>query len=180
MLVTPTTSLEKKDRIPDARRSGSQPLLPQRVQENILTKDEYQIFPHHAMGSGKIFNGYESLANWIKSYPNIIIDGYSGVFWQDIRVSLSQIFDSKGLRVNWIDVASCMKSREEIQKLVEPFLGGPEIIWGKKFEFDLKNFFHMESLAAVRSDDQYDVTIVYGTGAALVNWEHAPIIYGCS
>jgi len=177
MLVTTTTSLEKKDRIQDARRSGSQPLLPQRVQENILTKDDYQIFPHHAIGPGKIFIGYESLANWIKSYPNIIIDGYNGVFWQDIRASLSQIFDSKGLRVNWIDVASCMKSAEEIQRLVEPFLGGPETLWGKKFEYELKDFFHSESLDAIRPDDQFDVIIVYGTGAALVNWEHAPIIY---
>ncbi len=51
------------------RRVSSQPLLPQQVQTGEAANGGYNMYPFHALGADKIFNGYASLAQWILSTP---------------------------------------------------------------------------------------------------------------
>ncbi|HMF71579.1 MAG TPA: hypothetical protein VK616_08895, partial [Flavitalea sp.] len=177
MLVTNTSSKDKQEPTLREWRSSSQPLLPQYLDQDIHTKKEYRIFPFHSLGTGKIFSGFESLAQWMIAFPAVIIDGYSGVFWHDVRDSLSVIFENKGLKIKWIDAAGFMKPGDQIQDLVDSFLGDPDSLWGTKCKHDLKDFFEIERLVLTLPDAESDLTIKYGTGAALVGWEQAPVIF---
>ena len=177
MLVTNTSSKDRKEPTLREWRLSSQPLLPQYLSQDIHTKREYQIFPFHSLGTGKIFSGFESLAQWMIAFPAVIIDGYSGIFWHDVRDSLSVIFENKDLKINWIDAGGFMKPGDQIQDLVDSFLGDPDSLWGTKCKHELKDFFEMERLVATLPEAESDLTIIYGTGAALVGWEHAPVIF---
>ncbi|HTE24762.1 class I mannose-6-phosphate isomerase [Flavitalea sp.] len=177
MLVTSTTSSDKKDPVQSDKRLSLQRLLPQKVQKEVQTTGDYQLFPSHPLGTGKIFNGYESLAVWILRHPTVIIDGYSGVLWQDVRTFLSEVFYFKGVRVNWLDMTSFLKTPEEIAAIVDPYLGSSDSLWGKKCDYDINNFFNHASLEAIQPDDLYDLNILFGSGAALVRWPDTPVIY---
>lgn len=176
MLVSTTTSEGKKDLSPAERRLSSQPLLPQ-ILKNEEPKEAYEIFPFHQMGPGKVYAGYPSLAAWIMDHSSVLIDGFSSVYWEQVRSSLSETFNKEGIVVNWIDMSAFLKSPSQIQSLVEPYLGSNETLWGKKFNQQLVDFYDADKLARLRSDESAQLTIVYGPGAALVNWPDAPVIY---
>ena len=54
-------------------RNSSQFLMPARKQaENV---GRYSLYPTHSVGEGKIYNGFESLAEEIKNKRTVIIDG---------------------------------------------------------------------------------------------------------
>jgi mannose-6-phosphate isomerase class I len=177
MLPGSTTSSDYKEPAESERRLSLQPILPQRVQQDRQTTNNYQLFPAHQLGSGKIFSGYESLAAWILKQSRVIIDGYSGVLWQDVRAVLTEVFDAKGVKVNWIDMTSYLKTPGDIDAMVNPFLGKPDSLWGKKCEYQLTDFFDSETLAAVQPDDGVNLNILFGTGATLVKWPDTPVVY---
>lgn len=155
-------------------RKSSQPLLPQHISINETTG--YQIYPFHSLGSSKIFSTYSSLANWMATHREIVIDGYSGIFWKTVRQCLQDEFGKSGLVVQWIDINEYGKPSADIQSMVEPFLGIPNSIWGKRCTYKLEDFFDLKKIRNVKADKSFDICIVYGTGAALMDWK-APIIY---
>jgi mannose-6-phosphate isomerase class I len=158
------------------RRVSSQPLLPQQVQTGETANGGYTMYPYHSLGADKIFNGYASLAQWILSHRVVIIDGYGGIFWKEVKQCLQTEFTTKGTQVNWIDVSTCLKNEEAIDELVAPFLGTPDSVWGTRFNGTLADFFNMDALTSLQVDKSADCTIIYGTGAALSSFE-APVIY---
>lgn len=155
-------------------RSSSQPLLPQQIETD--SSNQYQVYPYHSLGRGKIFSGFESLAEWMALQKTVVIDGYGGVLWKSVREQLQKAFDKKQLSVRWVEMDDYLKTESEIQTLVAPFLGAPGTVWGKKCTYTLQDFFQLEVLQEIKADVAYDVNIVYGTGAALVNWQ-APLVY---
>ncbi len=150
--------------------------MPQHLDRKRHPIGEYDIYPYHSLGSGKVFSGYESLAKWMSAHRHIIIDGYSGVIWNDVVNCLQQNFAAMSCPVKWIDVAQYMKKTCEIQTMVAPFLGEPGSVWGTKTNLTLPQFFQMEELNKVQPVDDNAITIAYGTGAALLNWD-APVVY---
>src|SRR4051794_4257000 len=102
MYETSENMVEKRSG--NKRRVSSQPLLPQQVQAGATTSDGYHMYPFHALGADKIFNGYDSLAQWMTGHKQIIIDGYGGIFWKEVRQCLQTAFEAKGVKVQWIDV----------------------------------------------------------------------------
>jgi len=156
-------------------RKSSQALMPV-----ILNQDDteglYDIYPVRSLGSNKIFNGYASLVEWIIKQKTVVIDGYVGVFWDQIQSAIDQQITNVGLTVNWIDTGAYLKPVSEIDAIICPFLGEPESVWGTKCLLTLKDFFDLEEFTAQSPDEGYDINIVVGTGAALINWD-APIIY---
>ncbi|MCH5598953.1 hypothetical protein [Niabella ginsengisoli] len=75
-----------------ARKSG-QPLMPQQIKTQLEKDDQYSVYPYHALGSGNIKTGYESLAEWILEHQGkVAIDGMNGVFWNEVHDSLSRAF----------------------------------------------------------------------------------------
>jgi mannose-6-phosphate isomerase class I len=156
-------------------RKSTQFLMPHKLSDN-KDGEVYNIYPVTNLGSGKIFNGYASLAEWIIGQKTVVIDGYEGVLWDIVKTSLqSQIADA-GLKVNFIETAAYLKSEEDIETLVQPFLGATTSVWGTKCTLKLSDLYELDKLIAQSPDKEYDVNIVIGTGAALANWG-APVIY---
>ncbi|OQP49987.1 class I mannose-6-phosphate isomerase [Niastella populi] len=158
------------------RRVSSQPLLPQQVQAGKTAGGGYNMYPYHSLGTDKIFSGYASLAQWILSHRVVIIDGYGGIFWKEVKQCLQTEFNAKGKQVNWHDVSTCLKKEEAIDELVAPFLGTPDSVWGTRFKGTLADFFDLNELASLQVDKSADCTVIFGTGAALSSVE-APVIY---
>ena len=156
------------------RRVSSQPVLPQQLHEKGQQGTGYDMYPYHALGSGKIFSGYQSLAEWMLTQKQVIIDGYVGIFWKEVKQCLQAAFDAKGVQVQWIDVVAYMKSDEEVQTLVQPSLGTADSVWGTRATISLQDFFNIDALKSQAATG--NLTIAFGTGAALLAWD-APVVY---
>lgn len=152
-------------------RKGNQPLIP--AQANVALPAGYNLYPHQSIGQGKIYNGYQSLANWIAGRKYVAIDGYIGVFWDEVKESLNTEFEKQQLSVRWIDSAGYLKSNDEINELVKPYLGTQNSVWGKRTDLSLANFYNFEQISA---DAGYDVTIIIGIGSSIAAPD-ASIVY---
>lgn len=166
---------EKENRLTPGNRKSRQPQLPQRLAMKD-TGDEYTLYPFHSLGSGQILQGYSSLAQWMLLQRRVIVDGFSGVLWSDVKAGLQKAFDKKGATVTWIDTAEFFKPAGEIKTMVEPFLGTPGSVWGKRCPLSLSSFIDTTRLSAVQPDETADCTIVFGTGSALCGWS-SPVVY---
>jgi len=157
------------------RKSG-QAIMPYRVSGNINTNGGYNIYPYHSLGKEKIFNGYGSLVRWMSEFPCIIIDGFSGVLWEDVQSSLADACTKEGLKVRWIRSEEFLKPSAEIEKLVAPFLGDKDSVWGTKTTLQIEDFFQVEKISAIKEEAGYNCNIIIGPGASLVSW-NAPVVY---
>jgi mannose-6-phosphate isomerase class I len=156
-------------------RKTSQYLMPAKI-ELPKSDKEYNIYPFYSLGEGQIFNGYESLAQWIISKRTVIIDGYVGVFWDKIQAALHHYFFIAGLTVNWVRTEHYLKPTSIIEDLVKPFLGEEDSVWGTKCSVALVDLYDKEKLEKELPDENFDINVFLGAGAALSNWE-APVIY---
>lgn len=157
-------------------RKSSQFLMPIKLEQNTVAEGIYNIYPVCSLEEGKIFNGYDSLAQWIIEQKTVIIDGYMGLFWEKIQSAINLQITNAGLKINWINTAAYLKPASEIEIMVQPFLGEPEAVWGTRCSLELKDLYELKDLATQSPDDQCDINIVFGPAASLVNWG-APIIY---
>lgn len=107
----------------------------------------------------------------------LMIDGFHGNDWSVIRESLAKCFKKMYKKVLWYETSAFLKDEAEIEKLVSPYLGEQDSVWGNKTALSLKDFYDAETLQNLNdSVDGYDLIILIGTGAGLCNW-HAPVIY---
>ncbi|WP_342645476.1 class I mannose-6-phosphate isomerase [Mucilaginibacter sp. CSA2-8R] len=157
-------------------RKTTQYLMPQRLNAEELDFGAYNIYPTCLLKSGVINHGYDTLAAWIAQHKAVVIDGYVGVFWDNIKAELQQHFEQKGLKVSWIDTADYLKDPARIDELIEPFMGTYESVWGRRCTLALADFYNIESLEKQVPDQQTDITIVLGPGAVLAGW-NAPLLY---
>ncbi len=127
----------------------------------------YDIYPAHPLGDGKIHCGMEQLADEMAAHPKVVIDGYQGVFFDELRQQLQHSFEEKGISVNWIDVSVALKPENDIEKMIAPFLGGDDPLFGSRTTLELSDFFDRERLNSLAPDPASDLNIVYGTGASL-------------
>src|SRR6185437_4446238 len=158
-------------------RKSTQELLPTKV-ETIEQKDgEYDLYPFYSLGRGKIFSDYELLSKWMVNRKVVIIDGFHGNDWSTIRENLAKCFKKMYKKVLWYETSAFLKDEAEIEKLVIPYLGEKDSVWGTKTELRLEDFYDMKTLQSVNSKvDGYDLVIFIGTGATLSGWR-APIVY---
>jgi mannose-6-phosphate isomerase class I len=147
-------------------RKTDQYELPVIKEERSVSK--YDVYPGHSIGNGKIFKGYESLADALCNYPCIKLDGYVGIIFRDVRARLNQYFIAKGIDPLWINVADAMLSSESIDELLTPFLGGDDPVFGKLCPLNLVDLFDQDKLAKLSQSSSTKVKIFYGTGASLL------------
>lgn len=153
------------------QRSGLQPLMPLRVPTGD-TADAYRIYPYHSLGSERIYHGYASLATWIMQHKVVVIDGYVGIFWDTIQQQLTATLE-KQVRVRFVNAAACLKTPQQVQQLVAPFLGTAGAVWGTKCTLQLSDLY---TIPTTTIDDRYDVMVFIGTGASLLH-ATAPVVY---
>jgi mannose-6-phosphate isomerase class I len=157
-----------------AYRKTTQPLLPKYHEPT--TRGEYDMYPAYPLGDQKIEHGFLQLASYLIGHPLIVIDGYVGVLWDHFRDELNQALSEHGVQAEWISVADALRPVDEIDGLIEPFLGGDDPIFGKRFTGTLIDFFDTHSLARKAEHQQAEMTIYYGTGAAVVG-KDAYLVY---
>lgn len=132
---------------------------------------QYDIYPAFPIGPGQIGLGYDALAARLAGHQQVIIDGYGGVFWPNFRAQLDAALRRLGVRARWLSVEDALRPESEVDRLVAPFLGGDDPLFGTRFTGRLRDFFDEERLRALRPDPNAEMTIVYGCGAALVGWD---------
>lgn len=152
-------------------RKSSQFLMP--AEKESESVGDYGLYPTHSLGKGKIQQGFEELATELQKHKTVIIDGYQGVFYENVRNKLEANFQKSGIKTNWIDVSKMLKSETEINKLIAPFLGGNDPIFGTRTTLGLNDFFQTEKLNTVELDENADLNVVYGVGAGSTGVEGA-------
>ena len=172
VIANKTDKLQQKQ---TSWRKSSQPLLPQHIDKSAETK-EYQMYPFRSLEQGSIQSGYDSLAEWIAEQKNVMIDGFVGNDWNTIRQHLSHFLKQKSIRVLWFEASAFLKSEEETESLVAPFLGEKDDVWGKRTTLSLEDFFQLKKIKSIQTDSEFDLNIIIGTGSALCQW-NAPVVY---
>jgi len=155
-------------------RNTQQYLLP--VKKDAAHDVNYDAYPSFNVGDGKIQLGIATLADFIATHKTVVIDGYLGVFWDKIIIGLDGELEKRGLRSRWCHCEAAFKSEEELDAMVQPYLGGDDPLFGKITDKKLADWFDVEKLRLLQPDAEADINILIGTGAALANWD-APVMY---
>lgn len=150
-------------------RKTAQYLMPVNKEEG--NKGDYDIYPTLKLDGDIIQEGFDQLSNSLSEYKTILIDGYVGVFYDHFKRQLEEAFDKIGKTVQWHDTSDALKSENEIDQMIEPFLGGDDPIFGRRTTLSLMDFFRQEQLQALQPASDKDINIVIGPGAALTNWD---------
>ena len=120
-------------------RKTAQPLPPR--DHEPTAPGEYDMFPAYSLREGKIEQGFLQLGSHLLGHSRIVIDGYVGVLWDHFRAQLDQALQSYGVLTEWISVANALRPAQEIDALIDPFLGGEDPIFGKRFTGRFTDFF---------------------------------------
>ena len=135
----------------------------------LFSENEYDLYPAFE-ATGKLETGFEAIADIISTQKVVAIDGYVGVFYDDLRIKLDRLLKSKNIQ--WWDTRDFMKSEPEIEMMISPFLGGNDPLFGKRCTLPLIDFFDQDKLNAFQispSDDT--IHVVIGCGAELLQPE---------
>jgi mannose-6-phosphate isomerase class I len=155
-------------------RKTAQSLLPKKHEPS--SPGEYDMYPVYSLSQGKIEHGFLPLASHLIGHSQIAIDGYVGVLWDDFRNQLDQALHQLGMQARWVSIGKAFRPEQEIDKLIEPFLGGDDPIFGKRFTGTLADFFDPQYLSPATDHSQSEPIIYYGIGASLVI-EDAYVVY---
>jgi mannose-6-phosphate isomerase class I len=131
----------------------------------------YDIYPAHKIGDNKILAGFDSLADRIKYSRTVIIDGFTGIYYDIFRERLADKLSGAGMKVCWVETKDFIKAEAGIKSLTAPYSGGDDPLFGKRCTLGLEAFFNMSGLRATSPDPDADISIIIGTGASLSGWE---------
>ncbi len=106
----------------------------------------------------------------------IILDGYPGVLWEKVQRQLTEALNSRKINAAWHNIEQALLPPEKIDRLIAPFLGGSDPLFGYRFNGALRDFFEAHRLSNLAPDPQAALNIVFGTGAALSGW-HGFLVY---
>ncbi len=134
---------------------------------------QYDIYPSFQLNDGLIGSSYESLAEKLVNSQQIKIDGYIGVLFDAFKEQLNEAFLQIGLSPVWVNVDKAHKSEAEIAKMVAPFLGGDDPVFGKLATLELQDFFDHKKLVELAQEKSDNPVIYYGIGANLIPVEKA-------
>lgn len=158
----------------DSCRNTSQRVLP--FTKPDIRQGEYDVYPVREIGNEKIFKSIEKLFPFLPARGLILIDGYQGIFFGDLIARLTSLYATKGISPDFINIAGCLKGEDEIEALVEEFIGGNDPLFGKRTHLSLVDFFDRQKLELLKGKIKGKNVIIYGTGASLISRD-AFIIY---
>lgn len=157
-------------------RETTQHLMPIKAIDTLNNEIAYTSFPYHTLKDGEIFEGYKSIATWIIDKKTVLIDGYSGVYWDKIKQNLETEIIKQGGTINFIDIRNFLKTEEIIRTLTANFMGEKDSVWGTKSTLVLADFFEINELEKLKINSSYEINVVFGVGAFLTNID-APLLY---
>lgn len=149
-------------------RNTTQFLMPHRKNKEVTSG--YDIYPSLKLDERQISVDLQLLAYEIANQKVIIVDGYVGVFYEFFRERLDVEFKKMGKRTNWVNVETAFIGEEMIDRLIQPFMGDNDSIFGTRATIELKDYFDIAKLQDLKQDDEADLNIVYGAGANLSGW----------
>lgn len=173
MAIIGAASLDTQPRPSIPARKSRQPQLPKNIQTP--ADNAYNIYPVEPLGGNQIFDGYESLARWIIQQKGARLDGYAGVDWNLVRTQLITALHNQGANVCWYETRAWQKPEEEINTLIQPFLGPEGSVWGTKTTLQLADLY-LPDLPTWQPTTTNTITLLAGAGAGLSKWS-VPIIY---
>lgn len=153
-------------------RKSTQYTLPVEKEEEV---EGYDVFPTFKIGEGKVAEGFLSLANWLQKYDQVILEGDPGVCWSSFTSQLYEALQRNNLKVTFIDVQEALRSVDQVDAMLAPYLGGDDPIFGRVYDGSLQDFFDQEKLNSIIPAKE-GLTILYGSGAALANWD-CPVVF---
>jgi mannose-6-phosphate isomerase class I len=147
-------------------RHTSQYLLP--AEKASIEAGGYDIYPSFNAGDDKIFRGLSSLASVISEEELVLIDGFSGTFFDQIKEELDLLLiKNHGRRAFWINTGEFLKNEDELNELLAPSLGGDDPLFGKRSDAMLSDYFETDFRVTYSSVSRQSPVIIYGIGAAL-------------
>lgn len=157
----------------EAPRKSTQPLLP--LMKPKVT-ERYDIYPTYPLPAGAVEVGFAALAARLEQEKIVVLEGYGGVLWAEFRAGLDEALRALGCQAAWHFVEEAFRDEEVLEAMLEPFLGGDDPLFGKRYPGTLRDFFDVRKLAALEPDPATSLNILYGSGAALAGWE-GPLLY---
>ena len=133
---------------PQQWRKTTQDLAP--VSHQPTPPGQYDLYPGFPVGSNKIGLGYTGLAQQLATQSIVPIDGFQGVFWDQLRHDLDAELRAQGIIASWTNVSDALQPEAAINAMIEPFLGGDDPIFGTCFTGELIDFFDEKKLAALK------------------------------
>lgn len=137
--------------------------------------------PEHRLPEGVLRQGYTSLADAVadgmtRGLRVLAVDGYHGVDFEAFRAGLAQALAARGVEAGWHAMEGCLKQADTLREELTPFLGGDDPIFGHIWPLGIEPYFQPKALAELRvktamarGRQQGSLTVVYGTGAALLD-----------
>jgi mannose-6-phosphate isomerase class I len=150
-------------------RKTAQYLMPAKKEET--AKGEYDIYPTLRLEEGKIGIGFESLAKTLADERVLIVDGYVGVFFDDFSKKLDAEFYRLGKKAAWFSMDKALKKEAEIDRMIAPFLGGGDPLFGTRTNLVLSDFYDTNKLSQIQPDVKADISVIMGPGASLSGWK---------
>lgn len=151
------------------KRKTTQFLMP--VEKDGAVVNGYDIYPSLKLGSDIISTDLSELAEKIKGENTIIIDGYVGVDFENFKSLLTDALIALGKTTNWVNVDTALKTEDEIDQLISPFMGEADSIFGTRATIGLKDYFDADKLQELKPDESAGINLIYGAGASLAGWD---------
>lgn len=134
------------------------------------TEGKYDIYPAFKIDDNLISAGFDSLGDLLLRHKTIILDGYSGVFYEQFRDNISDYMEDHGITISWVNTAYFLKKPEIILDMISPFTGGDDAVFGSRTNLSLADFYE-HRLKEILPDPGADINIIYGPGSAIAGWD---------
>jgi mannose-6-phosphate isomerase class I len=141
-------------------------LLP--LKKPLSQKGKYDIYPTFDIGDGKIFAGFDSLAERLAGQRFVIVDGYNGARFDIFRNNLENSLRKSGYSTSWKNVSDFYRPETEIKGITLPFLGGSDPLFGTRTSLILNDFFEKKVSEMYAPDREADIIFLAGPGASLI------------
>lgn len=148
-------------------RKTTQHLAPSRVRTT--PPGVYDIYPAYSLPSGRIDLGFAALARRIveSGEQTVILEGFVGVLWNRFVDGLDDALRGAGASVTWHAVTSALLEEAELERLIAPFLGGDDPVFGTRCPLPASAFFSPAAFGAIPPESRATIRVIYGSGASL-------------
>src|SRR6266852_8729777 len=136
----------------------------------------YDTFPDYPLAEGHLLAGYAALGQRLANSGVGLwtIDGMSGIAWDILQAGLQEALAA--YRVVFIDIAEARLESEAVKRLLADSLDNGDVVFGKLYQGNLRDFFDPDKLRNVRNRvleevQQAELVVCFGQGSALLNLE---------